>query len=116
MAELNKNIAPMLVASEDACFTGQGGGDSLTTCTLYSSSQLLFFSHCQSNSIDSLHNDHRATFHNCIDLKNPVVGMQLMVYVHVTSSAKGRGMQSLLEKPTSKICIFLPHTHAHGSM
>ena len=45
-----------------------------------------------------------------------MVGKQLMVCVHVTSSAKG---QSLLEKPTSiKICIHvsLTHTHAHGSM
>ena len=41
-----------------------------------------------------------------------------MVCVHVTSSAKGRGMQSLLEKPTSirSACISLTHTHAHSSM
>ena len=79
------------------------------------------FSHCQSN-IDSLHNDHSAictTFHNCIDLKTPGVNWnrkQLMIFVHVTSSAKGHSMQSLLEKPTSIRSAYLFHTRMHISI
>ena len=55
-------------------------------------------------------------FHNCIDLKTTVVGKQLMVCVHVTSSGKDRGMQSLLEKPTSIRSAYLYHTHMHMAL
>ena len=76
----------------------------------------MIFFHTANQTLDSLHmhNDHSAvctTFHNCIDLKTPVFGKQLMICVHVTSSAKGRVMQSLLEKPTSIRSAYLYHTH-----
>ena len=58
----------------------------------------------------------RTTFHNCIDFKTTVVGKQLMVCVHVTSSAKGHSMQSLLEKPTSIRSAYLYHTHMHMAL
>ena len=35
----NKHVTLMIVVSDDTCFTGQGGMDEVTTCTLYSSSQ-----------------------------------------------------------------------------
>ena len=104
MAELNKNVTRMIVAS---CFTGQGGGDLLTNHLYFVLKLTMTFFHTANQTVDSLHNDHSpvcATFHNCIDLKTPVVGKQLMVCVHVTSSAKGRGMQSLLEKPIPINC------------
>ena len=50
--------------------------------------------------------------HFVIDLKTTVVGKQMMICIHVTSSAKGHSTQSLLEKPTS--IRSLSHTHAHG--
>ena len=69
--------------------------------------------------LDSLHNDHSVvctTFHHFIDLKTTVVGKQLMICVHVTSSAKGHSMQSLLEKPTSIRSAYLYHTHMHMAL
>ena len=45
-----------------------------------------------------------------------MVGKQLMVCVHVTSSAKGHGMQSLLEKPKSIRSAYLYHTHMHMAL
>ena len=73
MAELNRHVTQMIVASDDTRFTRQGGGDYLTTCTLYLKLTMIFF-HTANQTVDSLHNDHSATFHNCIDLKTPVVG------------------------------------------
>ena len=77
--------------------------------------------HTANQTPDSLHNDHSAvctTFHHCIDLKTTVVGKQLMICVHATSSAKGHSIKSLLEKPTSIRSAYLynAHTHAHGSI
>ena len=79
----------------------------------------MIFIHTAYQTLDSLHNDHRAVcniFHNCIYLKTTVVGKQLMVCVHVTGSAKGRRMQSLLEKPTSIRSAYLYHTHMHVAL
>ena len=79
----------------------------------------MIFFHTANQALDSLHNDYSAvctTFHNCIDLKTTVVGKQLMIYVHVTSSAKGHSMQSLLEKPTSIRSAYLYHTHMHMAL
>ena len=56
------------------------------------------------------------TFHHFIDLKTTAVGKQLMVCVHVTSSAKGHSMPSLLEKPTSIRSAYLYHTHMHMAL
>ena len=56
--------------------------------------------------------DHSAvctTFHNCVNLIPHWL-------VHVTSSAKGHSMQSLLEKPTSIRSAYLYHTHMHMAL
>ena len=45
-----------------------------------------------------------------------MVGKQLMICVHVTSSAKGHSMQPLLEKPTSIRSACLYHTHMHMAL
>ena len=68
-----------------------------------------FFFHTANQTLDSLHIDHSAVlaFHNCINLKTPVVGKQLMVCGHVTSSAKGYGACKLRS-------AYLPHTHMHA--
>ena len=39
-----------------------------------------------------------------------------MICVHVTSSAKGHSMQSLLEKPASIRSAYLYHTHMHMAL
>ena len=85
MEELNKHVTQMIVMIFDTCFTGQGGGD-LTTCNCTQAHNDFFF-HTANQTVDSLHNDHSATLHNCINLKTPSGWKALMVCVHVTGSA-----------------------------
>ena len=63
MAELNKHVTQMIVASEDTCFTGQGRGDYNYPPVLCTEAHN---DYTANQTVDSLHNDHSATFHNCI--------------------------------------------------